>query len=181
MTAVAAWLAGRRWMLFGAQALAVRAAPRQTMDIDVTVDIDAAELTELLGSAPTYDLRARVASPALFFESHFVLPMIHGGGMTVDVVQLGTRFERVALDRASLTEVLGVSVPVVSAEDLIVYKLTSDRPLDQDDARTVIRWNAARLDVGHITTQLRDFERIMDRSDMIAEFERLLAHYRGRR
>lgn len=180
MKALASWLRGRRWMVFGAQAVAARAAPRQTLDIDVTVDIGSAELSELLNAAPNHGMSARVASPAEFFTRHFVLPMVHAGGMTVDVVQLGTRFERVALDRASPVELLGVLVPVVTAEDLVVYKLSSDRPRDQEDARSVIRWNADRLDREHVAAELREFERLMDRSDLVSELDRLLSHYRTR-
>ena len=49
LRALAAVLDGRglRWFVFGAQAVAVRAAPRATQDVDVTVEIERSELAEL--------------------------------------------------------------------------------------------------------------------------------------
>lgn len=176
---VARWLAKRRWMVFGAQAVAVWGTPRQTLDIDVTIDVDHHELQGLIDTAPAHGLVARISDPVGFFTAHFVLPMQHTStGMTVDVVQLGTAFERLAVSRATARAVLGVEVPVVTAEDLLVYKLGSDRPRDSDDARSVVRRRADQIDADYVRGHLREMERVLDRSDLVSELDRLLAHYR---
>jgi predicted nucleotidyltransferase len=38
---------GLRWFVFGAQAVAVRGAPRATRDLDITVEVDRGRLAEL--------------------------------------------------------------------------------------------------------------------------------------
>lgn len=177
---LAAWLEGLRWFVFGAQALAVRGIPRQTLDVDVTVALPLDALAERLASLATHRLSSRPADPVAFAERYGVLPLLHASGITIDVILAGTPFETEAMSRATPADILGVRVPVVSAEDLVVYKLGSDRPQDAQDARAVIARNAASLDTAYVRRHLIDLERALDRSDLVAEFDALVLRRAGR-
>ena len=48
-----------RWFVFGAQAVAVRGAPRATQDVDVTVQIERSRLRELVDALAAEGLRRR--------------------------------------------------------------------------------------------------------------------------
>lgn len=60
----------------------------------------------------------------------------------VDLLVAKTPFEREALTRAVRVDVGGVAAPVVTPEDLLVYKLISFRPQDRADLRSVARVRA---------------------------------------
>jgi hypothetical protein len=66
------------------------------------------------------------------------------------------------------------AVPVVSAEDLVAMKILAGRPRDMDDVASIVR--ARRdLDVEAIRGTLRLLERALDRADLVAELERVIA------
>lgn len=178
---VAAWLeeARVRWFLFGAQALALYAVPRQTLDIDVTIECEPNDLGSVLSLLDRHALRSRTAHPEAFARRHHVLPLVHvETGITVDVVLAGTPAETRALDRSRRFSYLGVEVPVLSPEDLVAFKLGSEREKDVEDARNVVGALARQLDVDYVRERLREKERAFDRSDLVAEFDRWIERYR---
>lgn len=172
------WLAGTTWFVFGAQALAVWGVPRQTLDIDITVAFSTAELSARIARLSEWRLTARPEDPLAFASRNAVLPLKHQSGITIDLVLAGTDFERAALARARTAEVLGRMVPVVGPEDLLVYKLGSDRPQDSNDARGIIARQGALLDAPAVRRNLRELEIQLDRSDLVSEFDVLLARAR---
>ena len=44
--------------------------------------------------------------------------------------------------RRAAVEIAGVTIPVATPEDLIVYKLIADRPRDRDDVLAILRTQA---------------------------------------
>jgi hypothetical protein len=60
-------------------------------------------------------------------------------GVPVDVLVAKTPFEEEAVARSVSIELLGQHVRVVTAEDLVFYKLLAGRPRDRDDVLDVIR------------------------------------------
>ncbi len=100
------------------------------------------------------------------------------GAAPMDPLRPTLAFERDALERRRSVTLHGVEVPVVSPEDLVVYKLTSERAKDEEDAGVVIRRQAGTLDVELVLAYLRAAERAQDRSDIVASFDRLLASAR---
>lgn len=169
------------WCLFGAHALAVRADPRATKDIDVTIQVAESELDALIASLETSGFRTRPADAREFARRYAVLPVVHDpSGVPVDLVIAGTQAELAALGRATDESYLGVRLPVMSAEDLVIFKLSSERQRDYEDARTLIASRASSLDVELIREALRERERLFDRSDLVAELDRLIERYRRR-
>ncbi|MCA9705003.1 MAG: hypothetical protein KDK70_04025 [Myxococcales bacterium] len=70
------------WFVFGAQAVAIRGAPRATQDIDVTIEIARDRLAELMQALEASGIRHRY--PDITDEllaTGKVLPMIHPSGM----------------------------------------------------------------------------------------------------
>ena len=63
-----------------------------------------------------------------------------GRAVTADVFLLSTPFQEAALERTVLVDIPGVrpQVPVVSAADLILFKLMANRPKDSLDVQNVL-------------------------------------------
>ena len=107
------------WFVFGAQAVAVRGAPRATQDVDVTVQIERSRLRELIDALAAEGLRHRYPDLAdELLDRGAVLPLIHTSGMEVDLVVAGSGLEALALGRATRVAIEGVEVPVAQATDL---------------------------------------------------------------
>jgi predicted nucleotidyltransferase len=73
----------------------------------------------------------------------------------VDLLVAKTDFEVQALVRAVPVDVGGLQVPVVTPEDLVVYKLLANRTRDRDDVRAVIqtqRRTSRAFDWSHVET-----------------------------
>ena len=174
LVALADALLGRHWYVFGAQALRLWGAPRQTLDIDVTVAMDLAELPTLIDTLAAHGFAAKPEDPVAFATRFFVVPLMHQGGTPVDLILAGTPFETDAFAHALEAELHGVRVPVVSPEDLVIYKITSERQRDHEDAASVVRRQAERLDAERVRRALRDAERAFDVSDLVREFDALL-------
>jgi hypothetical protein len=121
-------------VLFGAQAALLYGAARLTADADVTVDLGTRptrELVDLL-AASGFDLRVPDADD--FVARTRVVPLVHRGtGMPIDVVLAGPGMEDLFLARARPHTVDDVTVPVASAEDVIVMKILAGRAKDHDD------------------------------------------------
>ena len=60
-----------------------------------------------------------------------------------------------ALRRAVVRRVLGMRLPVLQPEDLILLKLRVGRPRDLDDAARLYAYNTARLNRRYFTTAVR--------------------------
>lgn len=175
LVALAAALSGRPWYVFGAQALRVWGAPRQTLDIDVTVAVDPSDVSPLLAALQAHGFAAKAADPVAFAARYFVIPVVHANATPIDVIVAGTAFEMDAFEHVIEADLHGVRVPVVSPEDLVVYKISSERAHDHEDAASVIRRQAGRLDAERVRSALGDAERALDVSDLVREFDAVLA------
>ncbi len=65
----------------------------------------------------------------------------------------------------------GVSVPIISPEDLIATKIPAGRPKDIEDIRGVLRERAADLDLDSIRSTLATLEDALGQSDLRPLFE----------
>ncbi|HEX2677611.1 MAG TPA: hypothetical protein VHM19_13250 [Polyangiales bacterium] len=136
---------GASWAVMGGCARNAYAEPRATKDVDFVVEVDAARFA---------DLQSRLAAAGFHQASAVTDPgepipdlvlYRDAAGRRVDILFAHTAFEQSALARCkSLAPFGGAVVHVVSAEDLIVYKLIADRPQDRADIVAVVQAQRAR-------------------------------------
>ncbi len=162
------------WFLFGAQAVALRGAPRATADVDITVRVGQAGWHRLLDSLQHHGIEHRAPERAdELVAVARVLPLRHRASkMEVDVVLAGSGLEEIALGRAELIDVAGVEVPVISATDLVVFKVIAGRGKDLDDARSVLA--RGQVDLPEARALVAEFEQALGVSDLVARFDTLL-------
>lgn len=159
------------WFVFGAQAVAVRASPRATQDLDVTVEIDRQELPGLLEDLQARGVRHRYPEIAdQLLSGGKVLPMRHPSGMEIDLVLAGHGLESLALTRATREMMDGVEVPVANATDLTVMKVLAGRGKDFDDVRLLLA--SGDVDVAEVREFLGQFEEALGQSDLLEPFEK---------
>jgi hypothetical protein len=167
-------LAGRRWYVFGAQAAVTYGRPRLTADVDITVEpVD--DLREMLAALGRADLSLRLPGFDAMLDQARVLPLVHEpSGLPVDLVLAGPGLEEEFLARARTIDMGGVSVPMISPEDLVATKLLAGRPKDLEDVAGVLA-EQEHLDVERIRSVLAALEGALDQTDLLPAFEKLLA------
>lgn len=136
--------AGVRFAVIGGCARNAYAEPRATKDVDLVAEVDPSGHERLGRALAARGFRRASAvahgpgpvPDAIFYRDD--------AGRRIDVLFAHTEFEREALDGAGEASPYdGVSVPVVSPEALIVYKLVAGRTQDIADVEAVARTFAA--------------------------------------
>lgn len=128
---------GLRAAVIGAAAMAAHGVARATMDVDLllvgleSLDSDAWE--DLRRSGVNVEVRRGASDDPLVG----VIRLRHASDLPVDVVVGGASWQRRAIDRAVVSQILGVDAPVATAHDLILLKLYAGSPQD--------RWDVTRL------------------------------------
>ncbi len=168
-------LAGRRWYVFGAQAVGFYGVPRTTADVDVTVApgpdgnrglvaaLEAAGFQLLeLGDLDSFVARTRV------------LPFTHRrSGVGLDVVLSGPGLEEEFHQRAATRVVGRARLRVIEVNDLLVLKTLAGRPKDLEDVSGLLRAAPPGLDPATVVSRLAELERALDVSDLVPLFLRL--------
>jgi len=163
------------WYVFGAQAVLHWGRPRLTEDIDITVQLGALDLRQLVAQLQEAGFTLRVEGTDAFITQTRVVPLAFGStGWALDLVVGGPGLEEEFVRRAVLVAVApNVIVPIISAEDLIVTKVLAGRPKDLDDIRGVLLAQAGRLDVDRTRRVLVMLEEALGVSDLLPVFEKL--------
>ena len=78
------------------------------------------------------------------------------------------------VDRAITVDYDGMSIPVCTAEDLVVHKAIADRPKDWIDIEGVVQRQGERLDVPYVRKWLREWGEALEK-DLLGRFESILA------
>ena len=162
-----------RWFVFGAQAVAVRGAPRATQDVDITVEVQRGELPGLLDAMAERGLTHRYPDLAdELLARGAVLPLRHRSGMEVDLVVAGSGLETLALSRATRVSMAGVVVPVAHATDLVVMKILAGRGKDLDDVEGLLAGGDVAVEEARAV--LRQLEEALGQSDLLPLLDKAL-------
>ena len=166
------------WYVFGAQAALVWGRPRLTTDVDVTVGAVPGGAPELLSALESRGFAIRIDATEDFIRQTRVLPLVHvPSGLAADIVLGGPGLEDDFLARAVRVDVGGVTVPVLTAEDLIVTKVLAGRSKDVEDIRGVLAERGERLDLARIRDVLHMLEQALGQSDLVPQFEAELVRW----
>lgn len=171
---------GRPAMIIGGIAVIARGLPRQTVDIDATMWAEGLDIDAILPTLATEGLVPRTADAAAFAQERHVLLLRHAPtGTPVEVILAYLPFERSALERAELIDFGGVTVPVASAEDLIIYKTVAWRDRDRSDVERLLALHARSIDLGRVRGLVREFATALDEPERVEEFEVLIRRTLG--
>ena len=128
------------YALIGGIAKAAWGRARATRDIDIAISVDASGLTTLQSTLAAYGFETTTMVGSTDADGRPDIFVAKGPfGVPVDVLVAKTPFEEDAVARSVPIELLGQRVHVVTAEDLVFYKLLAGRPRDRDDVLDVIR------------------------------------------
>jgi hypothetical protein len=173
---------GQGWYVFGAQAVLAYGRPRLTADIDITVMAELGQVPELVSRLGAAGLVLQSAATKSFVRRTRVLPFVHEpSGIPVDIVLAGPGLEEEFVANARELVLAGVTVPVISPEDLIVTKILAGRPKDMDDVDGILREQLPALDLDRCRKFLSMLEEALSRDDLLPELDEALARIRRAR
>jgi predicted nucleotidyltransferase len=125
-------LHGVKVMLIGAYAVAAFGHVRNTKDIDFWVEASPENAARVFAALTDFDAVGKFSLEKLSREDNIV--HLAGEGWAIDILT-GVRWPKFAAcyERAISTQLSGVTLKIVSLEDLIVMKKYSGRPQDLAD------------------------------------------------
>ncbi|MFH0774710.1 MAG: nucleotidyltransferase [bacterium] len=138
-------------MFMGGIATSIWAEPRATYDIDGVVDVIDMEkfLKELSKEGFTYDKN----KPIKLIQNLPFITLgysIKGYEVYVDLFLSKTKYVKESLIKKQEVNVSGITIPVISPDDLILYKLLAGRNRDIEDVRQILSICKDRLDMKYI-------------------------------
>jgi hypothetical protein len=168
-------------MVIGGVAASVLGRPRLTQDIDALAVLPEAEWARAVNSAAAFGIVPRVSDALAFASRSRVLLLRHANsGIDLDVTVSGLPFEQMAVERSQAHEIAGISIRLPTVADLLVMKAVARRPKDLEDIRGLLIAHPD-ADVGPARHWVREFSIATGMSDMLEEFDRLLAELPSKR
>ncbi len=161
------------YMVIGGLANLQWGEARLTEDVDVTFLAEESRLPDLLaGMAGRFDPRA--PEPLEFVRQTHVIPIRTRSGIPIDLIWGGLDYEREAVARAVSRQVQGRAVRFCTAEDLILHKIGSERPVDRTDAERLIRRQGHVLDRAYLDPRVRALAASLEMPDLVSFYEECL-------
>ena len=158
LRSVVEWLnaSGIPYMLTGSVASAFHGAGRATMDVDLVVDPQAAQLTDLLAriaSSGAY-VSEDAAFEALLHRTMFNVVDTESGWKADLIVRKHRPFSETEFARRTAVDYFGVRLEIASVEDVILSKLESAKlggsARQLEDVRALIDLNRDTLDYEYL-------------------------------
>jgi hypothetical protein len=124
---------GIGYMISGSLALNVYCIPRMTMDIDIIIELDQANLLDFLEIFSTgYYVNEETVKQEMYRKGIFNV-IDHRSGLKIDfIVRKDTEYRRLEFSRKTRKLLEDIPVWMVSAEDLIISKIEWIQQLQSD-------------------------------------------------
>jgi hypothetical protein len=124
---------GIRYMITGSLALNVYCIPRMTMDIDIVIELDPANLNDFLEIfSRGYYLNEDTIKQEIKRNGMFNV-IDHRSGLKIDfIIRKNTEYRRLEFSRKTRMMLENIPVWLVSAEDLIISKMEWIQQLQSD-------------------------------------------------
>lgn len=134
------------YALIGGLCVSVRGPVRATRDIDMLVNVPQVELPRVLEAAGERGFQVDLYRAIQTWNEDHLLEFAFGSVRVDWIKSLLPAFSRV-LGRARWEDLLGTKIRVADAEGLLLLKLISFRPRDQEDIRGILAANPGSLEL----------------------------------
>jgi hypothetical protein len=165
-------------MVIGGVAASILGRPRLTQDVDALAIVPESDWAGALTGAARFGIVPRIDNALGFAGRSRVLLLRHtDSGIDLDITFGGLSFEEVAVANCEIHKVGGISVRLPRVEDLLVMKAIARRPKDLLDIQGLLAAHPD-ADVALVRRWVSEFANAMSMSDMLEEFDKLVAQRR---
>ena len=162
-------------VVVGGVAASILGRPRFTQDIDALAIISESEWSAAVDAASNYGIVPRIDEAVEFARQSRVLLLKHReSSIEIDVILGGLPFEEDAVMNARRYAIGGVTVRLPKVEDLMIMKAVAHRPRDLQDIEGLLEAHP-NLDLRSVRQWVREFASVTAMSDVIEDFDKLLA------
>jgi len=152
--------------IIGGVAASLLGRPRYTADVDAVVLVSTEELSEFSTVTLQAGLIPRVPNAEAFARRNRVLLLRHAeSGVDVDMSLGALPFEEQAVARATIVQVSGLALRLVTPEDLIIMKAVAHRHQDMEDIQAVIERHP-HLDRQRIRLWVQQFAEVLEAPEL---------------
>ena len=167
-------------MVIGGVAASVLGKPRLTQDVDALAILPEGEWANAVSTAARHGILPRIENPLDFARRSRVLLMRHvESGIDIDVTFGGLSFEQAAIDNSKIHDIGGLRVRLPRVEDLLIMKAVARRPKDLQDIEGLLAAHP-EADVATVRQWVSEFATAMSTSDMLDDFDKLVARSKSR-
>lgn len=138
----------------GALALGFYAAPRATFDVDLNIFVDADEPCNALDALRAGGVEIEPGAVRTIADRGDLF--VEHGGCRLDLFFSSIPLQHRAAQRTRQVELLGTSVPILSAEDMVVLKLLFNRHKDIVDIEHLVAAVGSELDRAYVRSALTE-------------------------
>jgi hypothetical protein len=168
-------------MIIGGVAASVLGQPRLTQDVDALAILPEADWANAVSAAARHGILPRIENPLDFARRSRVLLMRHAeSGIDIDVTFGRLSFEQAAIDNSETHDIGGLRVRLPRVEDLLIMKAVARRPKDLQDIEGLLAAHPD-ADVVAVRQWVREFATAMNMSDMLDDFDKVVARSKSRR
>lgn len=138
-------------VISGGIAVSMMGRPRATYDVDGVIMAEEKKLKELLGKLALEGFKYDRKKPLKAIRGMPFVSLVYSKHNTfVDLFVARSPFQKQALKRRKIIKLEGISIPLISAEDLILMKLFSGRSRDLEDVRDILIENKNKIDLKYL-------------------------------
>ena len=167
-------------MIIGGVAASMLGQPRLTQDVDALAILPEGEWANAVSIAARHGILPRIENPLDFARRSRVLLMRHvESGIDIDVIFGGLSFEQAAIDNSKIHDICGLRVRLPRVEDLLIMKAVARRPKDLQDIEGLLAAHP-EADVATVRKWVSEFATAMSTSDMLDDFDKLVARSKSR-
>jgi hypothetical protein len=163
---------GIEYFAYGGVSVAVWGAPRETVDVDTVLCVAEERIPELLKALERAGFTCTEEEKATFPIDGWLRMSFRG--RHADLTLGRTPFDQSALRRRRCVKLFGLDVWVVSAVDLILYKLVAHRYKDLGDAESVLVRSRGRLDLAYVRRWADEIARGTGKFEVPARLKELI-------
>ncbi len=145
----------------GGMAYSILVSPRATIDFDCLIMAHPDTLTEINQILePLFDDIVSQKEPMQFKNARVFRTLGIDGDIEyiMDFILGETRFHQEALSRKKQIDLEGISLPILSPEDLLLLKALANRPQDRVDISNIVDFFADKLDRAYLERWKRELD-----------------------
>ena len=159
------------YMLIGGLTLSVWGEMRITHDVDfkVSIDMPLAEFRKLvLDHFPE-----RPSKIPGHKKSAHVVHIWASPDIAADILVSIFDYERQAIQRAVVADIMGIPARVCTAEDLVIHKSIANRDKDWLDVSSILERQKDNFDMKYLRKWLKEFAEALENPEILSRFEKL--------
>jgi len=161
-----------KYAVMGGMAVLAHGISRSTDDVDINILVRLEDLSKI-GEKIITCFQPLHINPIEFFEKNFVLPVTHSKtGIGIDFAAGLSGFDETAIKRSKKKKFFSLSLPCITIEDLIIYKLFAARDKDLLDLKEIAKVHKEKIDRIYLKDMLVKFAEL-ERTDMEKVFEKI--------